>query len=333
MGSRDPVITLTLNPAIDLYGAVDAMVPEHKLRCHDVRRYPGGGGINVARVLQRLGHPALAIFPTGGGAGATLEGLISAEGLAHVALRITAETRQNLMVHDAGKDEQYRFIFPGAALSPGELAACCDAALTRLCGGSWLIASGSLPPSAPVTTYAALAASAKRLGAQFAVDTSGAALEACLAEGPALVKVSARELHEATGQDIQDRDDAIRAAQSLLKKGAGMVAVSRGPQGALLVSEDFAFAAQAPHVRALGTVGAGDSFLAGLVAGLALGYAPDAALELAVAAGSAALLSPGTQLCRPEDVQRLRCAVTAQPVAPGPRPPMTRHLAVAGERP
>ena len=309
-----PFITLTLNPAIDTSGEVGRLEPSHKLRCHDVRRDPGGGGVNVARVLGRLGAQALAVFPVGGAIGGLLENLASAEGLPHVAVRVVGETRENLTVRDASTGSEYRFVFPGPKLSATALDAICAAAVSRLTASSWLLISGSLPEGAPPDLYRQLALAAKKKGARIAIDAAGTPLRLALAASPDLVKVSAHELSELTDMALYNNQDCVSAARTLIAQGARLVAVSWGARGGVLVSGSHALAAAAPCIDPLSTIGAGDSFFAALAWALAGGCMPTSALECAVAAGSAALLSPGTTLCSAFDVERLHANVHALPI-------------------
>lgn len=306
---RPRIVTLTLNPALDLSGEVDRLVPRHKLRCRDTRRDPGGGGINVARVLSRLDAKPVAVFAAGGCAGTALEGLVSQEGVAHVAVRVVGETRENFAIRDRSSGEQYRFVLPGPTLSDREIEACSEAALRRLQPSSWLIASGSLPADAPADTYARLARGATAIGAKFVLDASGEALQKAIRERPYLVKVSQRELGEATGLSVTNRLHCIRAAHALVAAGATHVAVTSGEGGALLVGPCGEFRARGPKLAMVSQVGAGDAFLAALVWDLARGLAPAPALQSAVAAGSAAVLEPGTQLCGMAEIEALRAKV------------------------
>ena len=315
-------ITLTLNPAVDTSGEVEQFEPTHKLRCRDVRREPGGGGINVARVLNRLGAQALAVFPVGGAIGGLLQNLASAEGLAHVALRMVGETRENLTVRDAATGNQFRFVFPGPELPGRSLDAICAAALARLQASSWLVISGSLPDGAPPDTYQRLVLSAKRTGAHIAIDAAGEPLRLAFSASPDLVKISARELSDLTGVALHTNQDCVAAARMLIDQGARLVAVSWGDRGGLLVSDKDAIAAAAPPVIPRTTIGAGDSFFAALTWALAGGHGPSDALAHAVAAGSAALLAPGTGLCSAADVERLRACVRVVPVVDNQQAPV-----------
>ena len=316
------LVTLTLNPAIDISGAIDRLVPAHKLRCNDIRREPGGGGINVARVLKRLGGDPLAVFPAGGATGMQLTRMLEAAGVRHAAVQVTAEVRENLVVQEKS-GAQYRFVFPGAPLARPDVERCARAALTSVEPGGWLVASDSLPPGAPPDIFRWLAGHAAAQGVQLALDTSGEGLRKAIGPGIALLKVSESELGEVSGRPCAQRATCVAAATALLERGVAMVAVTRGEKGALLVGHDFALEGVAPPIQPASTVGAGDSFLAALVWALSRDRPHDEALRDAVAAGCAALLSPGTELAHPEAIAELaaRVEVHALVMTPASHPP------------
>ncbi len=300
------LITLTLNPALDVATAVEEIAPFRKLRCAAERRDPGGGGINVARMARRLGAAPVAVFPVGGPAGAMLEALLRDEGVETRAVAIAGATRESFSVIERRTGLEYRFVLPGPALSSVELNACRDAVLDLCTGEAVAVASGSLPPGVDDGFYAGLAAALKLRGAKLALDTAGAALRAALDEGVYLVKPNRRELSELAGRALDDMA-AWRAAAETIVRGGGaeIVALTIADKGALLVTRDGAWHAAAPSIVPVSTVGAGDSFLGALMCALVSGRAPGEALRRAVAAGSSALLAPGTELGRPQDVTRL----------------------------
>ncbi|PIF20642.1 MULTISPECIES: 1-phosphofructokinase family hexose kinase [unclassified Acidovorax] len=310
------IITLTLNPALDLATTTDHVAPTHKLRCGPVRRFAGGGGINVARVLHRLGADVSAWALAGGAAGAQVQQLLAGEGVPTRLQRIAGDTRENFSVVETSTGQEFRFVLPGPMLQVSEWQACLDALATYTPPPRWLIASGSLPPGTPDDFYAQLARAASGRGVRVAVDTSGPPLAAALQAGVALVKPSLRELRDLLQQPLEQAVDWCTAAQSLVRSGAAdTVALSVGEQGAVLATREGVWQAPALNVPATtGTTGAGDCFLAALVWALDRGDAPAEALRWGVAAGAAALLHPGTTLAQADDVQRLVHSVPA-PVA------------------
>lgn len=312
------LITLTLNPALDLATTTVQVAPTHKLRCGPVQRFAGGGGINVARVLQRLGADVTAWALAGGAAGAQVQQLLADEGVPTALQPIAGDTRENFSVVETGTGQEFRFVLPGPTLQPAEWQGCLDGLARQTTPPRWLIASGSLPPGTPEDFYARLARALALQGAptRLVVDTSGPPLAAALQAGVALVKPSLRELRELVQQPLEHAADWCTAAQSLVRSGAAeTVALSLGEQGAVLATREGVWQAPALNVPATtGTTGAGDCFLAALVWALDRGDAPAEALRWGVAAGAAALLHPGTTLAQADDVQRLVRSVPA-PVA------------------
>lgn len=319
------LITLTLNPALDLATCTDHVAPTHKLRCGPAQRFAGGGGINVARVLHRLGADVQAWALTGGAAGAQVQKLLADEGVATRLQPIAGDTRENFSVVETTTGQEFRFVLPGPTLHAAEWQACLNSLAAQQPPPRWLIASGSLPPGTPDDFYAQLARALSPQGVRVVIDTSGPPLAAALQAGVALVKPSLRELREVMQQPLEHAADWCAAAQSLVHSGAAQtVALSVGEQGAVLATRWGVWQAPALNVPATtGTTGAGDCFLAALVWALDRGDAPAEALRWGVAAGAAALLHPGTALAQADDVQRLVLGVPA-PVAftapPWPRP-------------
>lgn len=299
------VVTLTLNPAIDGSSETPQVRPTIKLRTSGERFDPGGGGINVARVLERLGTPAEAICLGGGVTGPLLGGLLARVGLRHRLVPIAGDTRISMVVRERGTGAEYRFVPEGPLVSEAECAGVLD--LVRGLSCDWLVLSGSLPRGAPDDFYARIVDEARQRGLRVALDTSGAALRAALARGGLdLVKPSLDELEQALGLSLADPAVLAAQASALVARGAArIVAVSRGSEGALLAWPGGVLDLPAIPVVAQSTVGAGDSFVAGMVHALASGRSEPDAFRLGIAAGTAAVLTPGTELCHREDVARL----------------------------
>lgn len=299
-----PIVTVTVNPSLDVSATVDQLEPRKKLRGQHMRRDAGGGGINVARAIHALGGEAQAVYAAGGAIGRHLEALLSATGIAEKAVPIAGQTRENFTVYEQFCGTEYRFVMPGPTLREVEWRRLIDAAAEFDPG--YLVLSGSLPDGVPDNLYGLLIQRLKHTGTKVALDTSGAALNAGLAEGVFLVKPNLRELQSAAGVSL-DTDEAREAAAQMLiaEERAEIVALTLGASGALLVWREGTMRLPAPKVQTCSSVGAGDSFLAGLVLRLAQGASRETAFRFALAAGTAALLTPGTALCRREDTERL----------------------------
>ena len=305
-----PIVTLTMNPAVDVAASAPEIAPFRKLRCGPERRDAGGGGINVARVVRRLGADPLAVFPAGGSIGQLLAKLVAAEGVQCHVVPIAAETREDFTLLDDKTKFPYRFVLQGPHLTAAEAEACVSAFESRLAPGTFAVASGSLPPGTPDDFYAGAAKAAKRAGAKFVLDSSGDALKSALDQGVYLVKPNRRELSSVAGEMLETEVQWLTAARGLVARGkAEIVALTLADKGALLVSRDGALRANAPAVTPVSTVGAGDSFLGALVAMMARGETLKDAFRAAVAAGTAALLAAGTELARPADIAEIAARV------------------------
>lgn len=319
MNAPDPahgIATLTMNPTIDVSYDVGKVRHTHKMRTDNEWYAPGGGGINVARVTVRLGGAARCYYLSGGATGPALDGLIDAHQLVRTRIPIAGPTRVAAAVleHETGKE--YRFTPQGPELSESEWRAALDAVAETACGT--VVLSGSLPRGVPEDFYARVAARLRSRGVTVVLDSSGAALKAGVAGGGLLlVKPSQGELAQLAGRELKGAADLARAAMAIVAAGkARLVAVTMGHEGAILATEAGATFLEALPIEAASAVGAGDSFVAGMVHALGLGKEPLEAFRFGMAAGAAAVLRPGTDLARPDDIARLFAQV-------GPGEPVT----------
>lgn len=306
------IVTVTLNPAVDVATSVERIVDTHKLRCALPRRDPGGGGINVARVIHRLGGDCVALYAAGGPTGRVLTALLEGEHLPAVRIEIAGETRENFCVNETATGREFRFLMPGPSLAEAEWREF-DAYLEHMDPAPrYLVLSGSLPAGAPDNVYARLAGAASRRGSRVVVDTAGAALQAVLEVGVYLVKPSLGELSALAGTPL-DEDAACRKARDLVADGrAEVVALTLGARGAWVVTGDRALRLHGRPTTVCSTIGAGDSFVGGMVWALARGLPFDDACRYALAASAASVSSPGTTLCMRDDVERIHAELAAE---------------------
>ena len=300
------IATLTLNPTIDESTAISQVVPERKLRLEEPVREPGGGGLNVARAVRELGGDALAIWTQGGHTGALLGEILAAESLPSRPVPVRDATRTSLIVLETASGLQYRFGFPGPALDEREIEDVLDALLTIDPPPRFIVASGSMPRGVPADFHARLVRAALERGTRVIVDTSGEPLRQALGTGVFLVKPNLRELSSLSGRELDNEADIEQAACRLVgTHGAEVVLASLGAGGAVLAWAGGCERIHAPLVPVRSKVGAGDSSVAGMVVALERGLSVPEAARYAVAAGAAAVMTPGTQLCRRTDVERL----------------------------
>ncbi len=314
--SARSIVTLTINPALDVSTSTPRVVSEHKLRCGPSRIDPGGGGVNVARTIHHLGGEVLAIYAAGGLTGATYRQLVEAEGVPSLPVPIAGTTRESFTVDESDSGEQFRFVMQGPELSEAEWRACLTTLERSIVPGGYVVASGSLPPGVPVDFYARVARVAHQHDARSIVDASGEALHAALAEGIYLVKPSRRELSELSGRELTTEQDEVDAATELVQRGsAKLVALTLGKSGAVLASASGVIRLPVPRVRVQSAVGAGDGFLGAFVWRLSQGRDPESALRSAVAAGSATAAKPATDMCTLAELEALETTL----------PEATRH--------
>lgn len=300
------IVTLTVNAALDISTQVDKLVPEAKLRCEAPRYDPGGGGVNVARVIKRLGGDALAILQSSGSPGAKIEELLRQEGVPFLPVPTQEWTRESMTVLDKGNGLQYRFVLPGPTLTKPECEAFFDAIRKLPEQPAYMVASGSLPPGVPITFYADLAKLAKELGFKLIVDTSGPSLKAAVEAGVFMIKPNLKELSALTGKEEVVQAEQESMAQQLLESGkCEMVVVSLGARGAMLASAEGMEYVTPPTVTVRSTVGAGDSMVAGIVWALAQGWHHRKVLQYGVACGTATTMNEGTGLCQKVDVEMI----------------------------
>jgi len=208
---------------------------------------------------------------------------------------------------------QFRFVLPGPRLAAGEWQACLHAIDQRISAGALVCASGSLPPGIPEDVLARLSRRVRAGGGRLVLDASGPALRAALEAGAFLIKPNLAELRDLTGEALDGEAAQVAAGRRLIaRRAARLVALTLGAEGALLIAADGAWRARPLPITALSTIGAGDSFLGAMVLSLARGASAVEAFRQGAAAGAAALLAPGTELCRCEDVARLSSQVVIE---------------------
>jgi 6-phosphofructokinase 2 len=301
----DSIVTLTMNPALDITVAAQAVRPTEKIRCSHARYDAGGGGINVAKIAHILGASVSAVFPAGGASGDLVTHLVAEAGVPFRRIDIAEPTRESFTIDETGTGLQYRFVLPGPRLNPSEQAECVNQLRAEASSAKLVVASGSLPPGVPVDFYQGIADVCGETGARFILDTSGAGLQHVRC-GVSVLKASVRELRECVGRDLAAEAEQLDAAHELVDSGrAEAVVVSLGAHGALLATPTESCRFAAIPMRAVSGVGAGDAMVAGITVGLARGWALSTSVRFGMAAGTAMLMTPGTAPCTRADAERL----------------------------
>ena len=299
------IVTITFNPCIDKSAMVAKLIPEKKLSCSEPHFEPGGGGINVARAIKKLGGEATAIYPAGGYTGNFFNELLAKERIPSIIVDVENPLRENVIMLEESSNNQFRFGFPGARLLEREWQQCIDA-IDEITDAEYLVASGSLPEGVPDDIFARLAAISKKKNLKLVVDTSKVALKHAANEGVYMLKPNLTELSSILGRKELTIGEVITAGKEIIaKKFCEVLLVSLGEKGAMLFTTDKDLKASSPKVEKRSTVGAGDSMVAGFVLSLSQGKIFEDALRYGVACGTAATMNPGTELCDKKDADAL----------------------------
>lgn len=311
-----PILTLTLNPALDESTHVARVVAGEKLRCAVPKLDPGGGGINVSRAIHQMGGQSLALVALGGAVGDELAALLAADGIRFEVMYSPGPTRRSLTVTEKATGQQFRFVMPGPHWGAQDQACACDALAKKAQSGGLGVISGSQPPGVPDDFPKHLAAA--MAGMELVLDTSGRALARAVAHpiaGLAALRMDSAEAEALAGTPLTTARDTADFAQRLARLDAAQVVlIARAAEGNVLATAEHRLIARPPVVPEVSTVGAGDSFVAGWVLARSRGQDWPQALALGTAAAAAAVMTPATELCRAADVDRLLPQVTLSPI-------------------
>ncbi|MFQ6671720.1 MAG: 1-phosphofructokinase [Candidatus Tectimicrobiota bacterium] len=308
------IYTVTLNPALDRTLEVEHLHWDEVNRVTREVRYAGGKGIDVSRALKELGWKSVALGFIGGYDGHEVAGRLGEEGVICRFTPITNETRTNIIVHDRSQGGVTALNAQGPEIAPHELASFLQHLDYLFPPPTYLVCSGSIPPGVPTDIYRRLIDWARPRGVKVVLDADGAALREGIAAAPFAIKPNRRELSRLIGKEVSTVQEAAASVRELYNGGIEVVLVSLGPDGMVGLSAEGAYHAMPPRVEVSSPVGAGDSAVAGFLAAQLQGYGLAEALRLATAAGTAAVLTSGTELCRRDDVERLERQVSVTPI-------------------
>ncbi|KRP37921.1 MAG: hypothetical protein ABS34_00235 [Opitutaceae bacterium BACL24 MAG-120322-bin51] len=271
MSVKSPIVTITLNPAIDQTVFVDQLVPGSVHRVSQSRRQAGGKGVNVATMLALGGAEVVASGFLGDANATIFEQHFSEYGVRDAFIRVQGETRMGIKIVDTGINETTDLNMVGAAPTVEQCAALRSQLLELAEPGRWFLIAGSLPDGMEPRFVAELIQALRGTGAKVAVDSSGTALKAAVAAGVDLIKPNEHELAELLGVELKDFDSIVAAARRLCKEQIPNLIVSLGAQGALFQTAEAELLVRAPKLNVVSTVGAGDALLAGYLHGQQLG--------------------------------------------------------------
>lgn len=302
------ILTLTLNPALDITVGLDALRPGHVNRAHDQRSHAAGKGLNVAQVLADLGHNVTVGGFLGSDNLQPFEALIAQRGFTDCFVRVPGETRSNLKLVEA--DGRVTDINgQGPQVDDAAQAALLDRLQAIAPGHDAVVVAGSLPRGVSPQWFRQLLERLQAMDLKVALDSSGEALRAGLQSAPWLVKPNTEELGEVLGLAVHGPAAQRAAAERILATGVEHVVVSAGEQGVSWFAAGRALRAEPPQVRVASTVGAGDSLVAGMVHGLLLAEAPAQTLRRATAIAAQAVTQVGFGIHDREQLARLEAAV------------------------
>lgn len=293
------IYTCTLNPSIDYILHLDHFTAGGLNRGEDPHYFPGGKGINVSRLLKTLGISSTALGFTGGFTGSFIKDALESEAIKTDFIEVDGTTRINLKLKAADETE---INGPGPVISDRNKQQLLDQ-IEQLTDHDTLVLAGSLAKALPDDFYKTMVKTANQHDVKIVLDTSSEALKAMIGSPLFLVKPNHHELAELYDTTISSSAEAITYGKKLLNEGITHVLISMGGAGAVYLHDDVAYTAKAPVGDVLNTVGAGDSTVAGFLAGIEQGLSNDECFRLAVASGSATAFSH--DLATKKDVEAL----------------------------
>ncbi|WP_424929991.1 1-phosphofructokinase family hexose kinase [Amaricoccus tamworthensis] len=311
------ILTITVNPALDLSTEAPAVVPDRKLRCGPPLVHPGGGGVNVSRAISNLGGTSRMLVAYGGPTGEMLVRELRGEGLEPVSLGIDYDTRQSLTVRDAATGLQYRYMMPGPAWTAEDCETARRTIMDNVREGDLVIPSGSTPPGLPEEFFLSLNTEVKTAGARMILDTSGATLERVAGAGAELftLRMDLEEARELSDRPLLRIEEVAELARELrAAKAAEIVMIAAGAEGTVITCAEWTGLTRPPFVVPLSKVGAGDSFVGGYALSLTQNADPVEACIQGTASAASAVTTPGTALCLRDDVERFVTQVTRTPL-------------------
>ena len=299
------IATITLNPCLDEHISVNGLVVEEANRWFKLHRYAGGKGIDVSRAIHEMDGRTIAYGFIGGPEGRAVEILLDEEGVQFSFTPIEQETRTNFIITDTKTSQQTRIDAPGPRISKKELERFYRKVREIHPEPDLIVASGSVPPGVPVNIYYNMVMEAKGYRVRTILDSEGQWLAEGIKAKPYLIKPNVHEAEELLKRELPTEEAIIKAALELVRTGIEVVVISRGRDGIIAATKKKFVKAVPPPVKTRSAVGAGDSITAGLALKLAYGEPLIEACRLAVAMGTATVLTPGTELCRRADVENL----------------------------
>jgi len=298
------IFTLTMNPCLDRYIYVDELIVDDTIRAKKVVDYPAGKGIDVSRVIRELGGVSIAIALVGGANGRRLEEMLDKEGVIYSSIRVPQETRMNIILETS--KGQYRISMPGEKIGVKKLQVVLEVLNALVRQGDVVVVSGSLPKGVAAEFYTGIIFTLKQWGATVYFAADGDKLKPGLIGQPDYIKPNLHEFQRLIGKNVSSREEIISEARKVIEiHELKAILLTLGGEGAYFISNEKVLYTKTIKVPVKSAVGAGDSFLAGFVLKKTEGASDEEALRWANASGTAAVMTPGTRLCRKSDVEKL----------------------------
>lgn len=298
------IYTITLNPALDRTIWIDRIRNDVSNRILDEKSFAGGKSIDVSKVLKNFGVDNIALGFVGGFAGSELEGRLLNEGIHTDFIRVSGETRTNIILHEKETGRQLAFNARGPEIHPSELMQLVEQ-IERLPCPEVVTIGGSLPPGITPEIYRKIITMVRKCRAQVVLDVDGQSLSVGIKAHPNIIKPNIHELSELVGRERKEMDEIVEAAREINQSGVELVLVSMGARGILLVANGEEYMAVPPKVKVENTIGAGDSAVSGFVYGLISGKDLKESQTYAAAAGTATATRSGTALCQKGDFLKI----------------------------
>ncbi len=309
------IATVTLNPCIDRVIYVHGLVLDETNRYTKLTRYAGGKGIDVSRAIQEMHGRSVAYGFVGGATGQVLQIMLDEAAVAYNFTPISQETRTNFIITDLKTKRQTRIDSPGPHIHHGEYERFQRKLRHIFPRPDLMVLGGSVPPGISGRVYHDMIQEAKEYGVRCILDCDGQWLAEGVKARPFLIKPNVREAQELLGRTLKTQADVVQAVQELVAAGVENAVISCGRHGLIAAREGQVVVAVPPEVKVRSLIGAGDCTVAGLALKLVDTRSLREACRLAVAMGTAAVMTPGNELCHREDVARLH-----------PQISVTRHL-------
>lgn len=300
------IFTLTMNPCLDRYIYVNSLIPDDTIRVKKTKDYPAGKGIDVSRVIKELDGISIAITLLGGETGEKLEKMLDKEGVIYSSIRVENETRMNIILET--KEGQYRLSMPGARIKKRKLEVVFEMLDALVRPNDIVVISGSLPKGVKPEIYFEIIKLLKEKKSYVYFDSDGEKLRLGIKAGPDVIKPNKYEFSRLIDKEIDENDlnTLVREGRNVIKRyGLKEILLTLGSKGSLLITDEEAYYSLPVNVPVKSAVGAGDSFLAAYVLKRSEKVSVIEAFNWANAAGNAAVMTPGTELCRKDDVLNL----------------------------